>query len=591
VSGYVPLPAPVTADPNFWKQGVENLNALRDQQAKQASADAYRQSTDPATGQVDVPKYNALIARGPGAWNAGALMQQQGQAAGAQATAGTAQVAKASAIYNMAGTAAASLMNDPSDANIDNVEAGLRTSGAPPEVLAELDRIKSIQDPAQRRAVAYQHTLSMMDAQHRMAAGGFPTPTVTQFGGTSAPVTITPATPYGPGGMAVGGGVAHTVDPATYNAPQQSPMMLDANGQPTNDPTKAVRSVPRDVPRGPAFGMPPPGSVGGPPGSGPGGPPPPSGGLPPGAPPLPAGMVLRGGVFQPRTAAPASNAATPPPAAVLAAPPLVSTSPTLRGPGSPATPPAPAPAARSPIAGVVTGLPTGAEKATETDIGAYKADQAAQPDVQTRAQNMAHAYDALQQLKSATGRGAEGINNLRSWAQTLGIAPPGAVDEQKLFEIVHKYTERAMIDAAGGGSTDMGKRMQEQANAGTLLSTPANLEIMRNDMGKTLQTAAAYKDHDPNSGGAGYLANRAKVADTTDPRGFVWNLYSPEEQAKINAEVDKNPDAAAKLHKAIGMANRLKLQIPGLMPPSPAPQKQSFLAPSGPAPNPLMMSG
>jgi hypothetical protein len=270
---------------------------------------------------------------------------------------------------------------------------------------------------------------------------------------------------------------------------------------------------------------------------------------------------------------------------------LVSTSPTLRGPGSPATPPAPAPAARSPIAGVVTGLPTGAEKATETDIGAYKADQAAQPDVQTRAQNMAHAYDALQQLKSATGRGAEGINNLRSWAQTLGIAPPGAVDEQKLFEIVHKYTERAMIDAAGGGSTDMGKRMQEQANAGTLLSTPANLEIMRNDMGKTLQTAAAYKDHDPNSGGAGYLANRAKVADTTDPRGFVWNLYSPEEQAKINAEVDKNPDAAAKLHKAIGMANRLKLQIPGLMPPSPAPQKQSFLAPSGPAPNPLMMSG
>jgi hypothetical protein len=235
-------------------------------------------------------------------------------------------------------------------------------------------------------------------------------------------------------------------------------------------------------------------------------------------------------------------------------------------------------------------MPTGTEEATKTDIGAYKADQAAQPDVNTRAQNMAHAYDALNQLKSATGRGAEGINNLRSWAQTLGIAPAGAVDEQRLFEIVHKYTERAMIDAAGGGSTDMGKRMQEQANAGTLLSTPANLEILRNDMGTTLQKAAAYKDQKDTSG-TGYLGSRAKVADTTDPRGFVWNLYSPDEQAKINAEVDKDPVAAAKLHKAIGMAGRLNLQIPGLTPPPPVRQKQSFVAPPQPEQNPLQMTG
>jgi hypothetical protein len=77
------IPAPVTADPNFWRQGVENLNALRDQQAKQASADAYRQAIRP-DGSMDVPKYNALIASGPGAWNAGPLMQQAGQVQTAQ---------------------------------------------------------------------------------------------------------------------------------------------------------------------------------------------------------------------------------------------------------------------------------------------------------------------------------------------------------------------------------------------------------------------------------------------------------------------------------------------------------------------------
>jgi hypothetical protein len=173
--------------------------------------------------------------------------------------------------------------------------------------------------------------------------------------------------------------------------------------------------------------------------------------------------------------------------------------------------------------------------------------------------------------------------------QTLGILPAGAVKEQELFEIVHKYTERAMIDAAGGSSTDMGKRMQEQANAGTLLSTPANLEILRNDMGKVLQTAAAYKDH-KNTSGVGYLDARAKLADTTDPRGFVWDLYSDQEKAKINAEVADNKVAADKLHKAMGMAGRLNLQIPGLTP-QPVQQKQSFLAPPQPEQNPLQMTG
>jgi hypothetical protein len=194
-------------------------------------------------------------------------------------------------------------------------------------------------------------------------------------------------------------------------------------------------------------------------------------------------------------------------------------------------------------------------------------------------------------LKSATGKGAAGINDVRSYLQTLGLLPQGAVKEQELFEIARKYAERSMLDAAGGASTDLGKRMQETASPGTILSTSANFELMRNDLGKSLQTVAAYKDH-PDKTGAGYLENRAKLADVTDPRGFVWSLYSPEEQAKINAEVEKNPDAAAKLHKAIGMAQRLQLQAPVTTPA--VRQKQSFLTPPPDmmsAQNPLQMTG
>ena len=336
------IPAPVTANPEFYRQGIEGLNALRDQQAKQASADAYRQSINP-DGTINTPKYNALIASGPGAWNAGPLMEQQGRAAGAQAEAGSAQADQAQKIYNFVAAPSASLMNDPSDANLANIRSQLVTAGAPPGVIAEVDRMKTLSE-ADRRTVAYQHNLSAADTQHRLAAGGFAMPTVTQFGGTSAPVTLQPGTPYGPPRMTVGGGVAHTVSPGEYNAPQESPILLDANGQVTNDPTKAVSKVDRTVPRGPAFGMPPPGSVGGAPSSAAQPPPP------------PPGTQVR-----------------PPPAttpAAAAPPSATSTSTTLRGPGSSATPPAAPPPTVAPSSGgVVTGLPTGTEKATEATAG------------------------------------------------------------------------------------------------------------------------------------------------------------------------------------------------------------------------------
>ena len=238
---------------------------------------------------------------------------------------------------------------------------------------------------------------------------------------------------------------------------------------------------------------------------------------------------------------------------------IVPTQTSLVGPGTQrsaaAPPPAPTPA--PPRAG--TSAAPGEVQAAEADVAAYKQDQAGIQPQLTRAENLAHAYTALSALKSATGQGAEGINNLRSYAQTLGILPQGAVTEQQLFELVHKYTERSMLDAAGGASTDLGKRMQEEANAGTLLSNSANAVILRNDMGKVLQGVAAYKDQDES--GRGYLAKRADIASTTDSRGFMWNLYNPAEQAQILKEVGTSGPAHDKLAKAIGMAQRLNLGI------------------------------
>jgi hypothetical protein len=74
-------------------QTIEGVSALRDFQAKQATADAYRQSVDPTTGQVDVGKFNALLSQNPaGAWNFGPAAQQAGQAIGQQGQGTSAQV-------------------------------------------------------------------------------------------------------------------------------------------------------------------------------------------------------------------------------------------------------------------------------------------------------------------------------------------------------------------------------------------------------------------------------------------------------------------------------------------------------------------
>ena len=68
-----------------WTATYEGINALRDLQAKNALAGIYRQAIDPNTGAFDQSRFNAMVGQSPEAsWNAGAAMQQSGQAMAAQ---------------------------------------------------------------------------------------------------------------------------------------------------------------------------------------------------------------------------------------------------------------------------------------------------------------------------------------------------------------------------------------------------------------------------------------------------------------------------------------------------------------------------
>jgi hypothetical protein len=271
-----------------------------------------------------------------------------------------------------------------------------------------------------------------------------------------------------------------------------------------------------------------------------------------------------GGVYKPPgAAAPAATPAAPAPAAP-----------------APAAPAAAAPASTdTTMKPVVTSLPPGADK----DVEAYKADQAAIGQKQTTDQNLMHAYDALKLTTS--GKSTETTHALFNYLQAGGLLPAGATDELKNYELFRKYTEKNIADLGNAAGTDAGRSLAAQSNAGTSLSTPTNLEVIRNDAAKNRQTLAATMAEKPENGGIGYLDRRGSVASNTDPRGFVWSMYTDAERAKILKEVGKPGSAADQaLHRAIGMAQTFHLDKP--IPPPP--QKQSFNA--MPSPNMLAMA-
>lgn len=79
------------------------LTAAKNFQAQQASAQAYQQSVDPTTGEVDLGKYKALMSQGPGAFNFGPLVQQGGQAVQAVGQGTSADIASKQAQVDAAG--------------------------------------------------------------------------------------------------------------------------------------------------------------------------------------------------------------------------------------------------------------------------------------------------------------------------------------------------------------------------------------------------------------------------------------------------------------------------------------------------------
>ena len=163
-------------------QAAQQEFETRGLQAQQALGQIVQQATD-ENGNVDFQKAHRMAA------SAGPMVQMGMMkfAQDASALKG-AQIEQASASHTFVSRLAASGVEDSSDANWANIRAQAVNANAPPQVIAEIDRIRALPED-QRSGVAMQHLKNNLAALDSLQQIQGKQQTVTTPGGTYGATT------------------------------------------------------------------------------------------------------------------------------------------------------------------------------------------------------------------------------------------------------------------------------------------------------------------------------------------------------------------------------------------------------------------
>jgi hypothetical protein len=478
---------------NAATQTGANMLNLQKLLAEKAVGRAAQGAINPDTGEYDPNAFGKnLVAAGPQA----AFGAQQGLLNNQSLS--DAQLNQARVKLQFVQSRAGALLDKPTITPQDvlgvfqqGLASGVMTM---PEVARQMQIVQGL-DAAGLRTWAQQHQLSALQTESQINQ---------QYG--------TGGTQTGPGGVTVGtvqapprkgGGVSM---PPQQGAPQGVPPgpggMLTATVMTPNGPQQI------QVPYEQVY---------------------PQGAKPP-TPPAPGTTIP--GAYQPRQGAGAPPPATQPPAAT-AAPPAATSAPVVQTPAGPA---------------ITTSAPAG----TTQDIEAYKQAQAQMPDQQ---RNLVSGEAAMEALKLArSGPGTDTVNRIKSFLLAQGI-DLGAIDPSKpeAYQLARKNLLRFAQSSGAKVGTDLGlaTQLESNANVDTMLNS-ANEHVLKQDMGVARQRVAQTLEAP--QGGAGMGAHTQTFTNNTDPRGFAWDLYTPDERNKIVAEASKTKGGLDKLDKAIEIA-------------------------------------
>jgi hypothetical protein len=468
--------------------------ANKEWQAKQLAGQAFQNSVNPDGTPNQTELNRNLVAAGPQAALAAQTSSQAGQTLDNE-TYNTHR----KRIDTLSGAMGALTAQFPGGVPLDQVSGAVdRLVANGIATPAEGQQWKSMfgGDPAQNSRIILQKQLGMLDA-HAALEASRPKPQQQEMGGYTRTIDVNPITnPTGPG--AVGTAAPRTTSPET-NAGLVETYVPD----PARPGSYLKVYQPRsDLPG--ASGVPGGGGV---PGAAPGG----------------------GG--------PAPSPTNPP---------------RLPGAAAPgAAPGAPARTAAAPLAAP----PQGTTESNAADTTSYKAAQGGVVAANNAMQNLQHAYQALR-LTNA-GKSTETTHAMYSLLAAQGLVPQGLVDDVKNYDLFRKYTERYALDQGASSGTDAGRAMAAASNAGTSISTAANLDVLRNEIGRQRQHIAMVAEHkDPT--GVGWGKHSEGFSSATDPRGFSVEMYSPAEIRRMVAGM-KDDAERTRFHKSVGIAQRLKL--------------------------------
>lgn len=447
----------LTNPPNPMEKFGQTLNfaaGLKQFQANQAGADAYRQSIDPTTGALDMGKFNALMAAGPGAYNLGAAMQQSGQGVEAQGRGTQADVQAKTAQLEAAGQFMYPLLQKAANPN---------TPVTPDEVQATLDQAHSMGVLTDQQYQRVSGQLAKLPPGAN--ANGFVLGMNMGNRGAIGLITGNPS-------YLTTGPAAVPVNPAPFAAqPNAPPVQMGLTPQNVAElqkwlaepyswrdtsakehtGTKGDFYTSRNQNPYKLFGnnnIPAPGSE------------PPTGG--------PVSTVTTG---REPVKPPSAGAQAPPPSSGGAAAPgvmgtLPATPPTLPPPAPAAAPvPAPAPAPASPPTAPSPAAPPSAAPPTDTTVAvppeqikvgrdAYQQDQDLQSTLGSRVGPLESALSVLRAHPNMQTVGQDEINQLTQVANAFGFNI-GNLDSANAYQELSKYLEGYLRNLPGANRSDL----------------------------------------------------------------------------------------------------------------------------------------
>lgn len=192
----------------------------------------------------------------------------------------------------------------------------------------------------------------------------------------------------------------------------------------------------------------------------------------------------------------------------------------------------------------------------------YTEANAALPDQQKR---LIAGESALEAMKlAATGPSTGWVANVKAWLEARGEDTSGTqgLSEAAARQVLQKQLLRFADNSAKGAGTDLRLETQIHSNANPDMLASANRHVLLQDIGILRRDMALNKQMPQGEAALEHVKN---FPTDTDPRGFAFDVMTPQERRAVINDVDAKDKAADpsgkthpnrdKLNKSIQIGN------------------------------------